>query len=40
MLGGAAAYALCYDGYIEIDDGVKDALIAEGAYRAKIPATR
>ena len=27
---GAAAYALCYDGYIEIDDGVKDALIAEG----------
>ena len=26
----AAAYALCYDGYIEIDDGVKDALIAEG----------
>ena len=23
-------YALCYDGYIEIDDGVKDALIAEG----------
>lgn len=27
---GAAAYALCYDGYIEVDDGVKDALIAEG----------
>lgn len=27
---GAEAYALCYDGYIETDDGVKDALIAEG----------
>lgn len=27
---GAEAYALCYDGYIEIDDGTKDALIAEG----------
>ena len=22
--------AFCYDGYIETDDGVKDALIAEG----------
>ncbi len=27
---GAAAYALCYDGYVEVDDGVKDAIIAEG----------
>lgn len=27
---GANAYALCYDGYIETDDGVRDALIAEG----------
>lgn len=27
---GAAAYGLCYDGYIEIDDEAKDALIAEG----------
>ena len=27
---GARAYAFCYDGYIETDDGVKDALIAEG----------
>ena len=27
---GAEAYALCYDGYIEVDDGEKDALIAEG----------
>lgn len=27
---GAAGYAFCYDGYIETDDGVKDALIAEG----------
>ena len=27
---GAAAYVLCYDGYIEIDDGVQDSLIAEG----------
>lgn len=27
---GAEAYALCYDGYIETDDGVKDALISEG----------
>lgn len=27
---GATAYAFCYDGYIETDDGTKDALIAEG----------
>ncbi|MEG2932266.1 MAG: hypothetical protein RR842_01690 [Gordonibacter sp.] len=27
---GAEAYALCYDGYIEVDDETKDALIAEG----------
>lgn len=27
---GAEAYALCYDGYIEVDDGIKDSLIAEG----------
>ena len=27
---GADAYAFCYDGYIETDDGVKDALISEG----------
>lgn len=27
---GAEAYALCYDGYIDTDDGMKDALIAEG----------
>lgn len=27
---GATAYAFCYDGYIETDDGVRDALIAEG----------
>ena len=27
---GANAYALCYDGYIDTDDGMKDALIAEG----------
>ena len=27
---GADAYALCYDGYIDTDDGQKDALIAEG----------
>lgn len=27
---GAEAYALCYDGYVEVDDGTKDALIAEG----------
>ena len=27
---GADAYAFCYDGYIETDDGMKDALIAEG----------
>ena len=26
---GAEAYALCYDGDVEIDDGTKDALIAE-----------
>ncbi|BAK43361.1 hypothetical protein [Eggerthella sp. YY7918] len=27
---GASAYALCYDGYVEIDEGTKDAIIAEG----------
>lgn len=27
---GAQAYALCYDGYLEVDDEVKDCLIAEG----------
>lgn len=27
---GAEAYSLCYDGYIEVDDGMRDALIAEG----------
>lgn len=27
---GAGAYALCYDGYIETDQGDRDALIAEG----------
>ena len=27
---GAEAYALCYDGYIDLYDGVRDALIAEG----------
>lgn len=27
---GASAYAFCYDGYVEIDDGTKDVLIAEG----------
>ena len=27
---GAAAYALCYDGYIDTDAGRKDAIIAEG----------
>ena len=27
---GAQAYALCYDGYVETDDGTHDALIAEG----------
>lgn len=27
---GAQAYALCYDGYVEVDEGTKDALIAEG----------
>ena len=27
---GASGYVLCYDGYVELDDGVRDALIAEG----------
>lgn len=27
---GAEAYALCYDGYVEVDDETKDAIIAEG----------
>lgn len=27
---GALAYALCYDGYLDTDEGMKDAVIAEG----------
>lgn len=27
---GAEAYAFCYDGYVDVDDGTVDALIAEG----------
>ncbi len=27
---GANAYALCYDGYVDTDEGRKDAIIAEG----------
>lgn len=27
---GAAAYAFCYDGYVETSEGVKDAILAEG----------
>lgn len=27
---GAEAYAFCYDGYVDLDSGVQDALIAEG----------
>lgn len=27
---GAGAYAFCYDGYIDTDDGMKDCIIAEG----------
>lgn len=32
---GATAYAFCYDGYIETDDGVRDVLIAEGGLPGK-----
>ena len=27
---GAAAYAFCYDGFVDTDDGVLDVIIAEG----------
>lgn len=27
---GAKAYAFCYDGYVDVDEGQKDAIIAEG----------
>ena len=27
---GAAAYAFCYDGFVDTDDGVRDVIIAEG----------
>lgn len=27
---GATAYAFCYDGYIDTEDGIRDAIIAEG----------
>ena len=27
---GATGYALCYDGYVETDDGTRDCIIAEG----------
>ena len=36
---GAQAYALCYDGYVEVDEGTKDALIAEGVCPAQIRAS-
>jgi len=26
---GASAYALCYDGYLELEDGMKDAIVTE-----------
>lgn len=29
-VSGAEAYAFCYDGYLNTDDGEKDAIIAEG----------
>lgn len=29
-VSGADAYALCYDGYVDTDEGTKDVLIAEG----------
>ncbi len=29
-MAGARAYAFCYDGYIDTDEGEKDAIIAEG----------
>ncbi len=28
---GADAYAFCYDGYVDTDDGMKDCIIAEGS---------
>lgn len=33
---GARAYVLCYDGYIEAEEGDKDAIIAEGGIPAAV----
>lgn len=33
---GASCYALCYDGYIDTDDGQKDALISEGGLPGEL----
>lgn len=35
---GATAYAFCYDGYVETNDGVRDALIAEGGLPGEAEA--
>lgn len=32
---GATAYAFCYDGYVETDEGTRDAIIAEGGLPGK-----
>ena len=32
---GATAYAFCYDGYVETEDGMRDAIIAEGGLPGK-----
>lgn len=32
---GASAYAFCYDGYVETDEGERDVLIAEGGVPGK-----
>ena len=33
---GADAYALCYDGYLDTDQGMRDAIIAEGGVPGAI----
>ena len=33
---GADAYALCYDGYLDTEDGTRDAIIAEGGVPGAI----
>ena len=35
---GASAYGFCYDGYVELDEGTVDAIVAEGGLPGEVDA--